>query len=138
MSRKKIWQSGFTLIELLVVLMIIGLLAALVGPRFIQQGEKGKITSVKAQIALFDSALDMFKLDVGRYPNAQEGLQALRERPAGVERWDGPYLKKEIPKDPWAHSYVYRVPGENGPYDILSYGADGVAGGDGEAQDIGS
>jgi general secretion pathway protein G len=135
---KKNGQSGFTLIELLVVLVIIGLLAALVAPRFIRQEEKAKIRAAKAQIELFGTALDTFRLDVGRYPNSQEGLDALRQRPSGVERWDGPYLKKEIPPDPWGHPYVYRSPGERGPYELLSYGADGVTGGAGDNTDINS
>jgi general secretion pathway protein G len=137
MERKRS-QTGFTLVELLVVMFIIGLLAALVAPNFLSRGEKAKVVAAKAQIELFGTALDAFRLDVGRYPTSQEGLQALRERPAGAERWDGPYLKKEIPSDPWQHPYVYRSPGEKGPYDLLSYGADGVAGGDGNNSDVSS
>ena len=131
-------QTGFTLVELLVVMFIIGLLAALVAPNFLNQREKAKVGATKAQIELFGTALDAFRLDVGRYPTSQEGLQALRERPAGAERWDGPYLKKDIPQDPWQHPYVYRSPGEKGPYDLFSYGADGVAGGTDYNTDISS
>jgi general secretion pathway protein G len=129
-------NKGFTLIELLVVMIIIGLLAALVGPRFIRQEEKAKVKAAKAQIELLSTALDTFRLDVGRYPTSQEGLEALRTQPGGLERWDGPYLKKEVPTDPWGKPYVYKSPGEHGPFDILSYGADGTAGGDGDNRDI--
>jgi general secretion pathway protein G len=129
-------NNGFTLIELLVVMIIIGLLAALVGPRFIRQEEKAKVKAAKAQIELLSTALDTFRLDVGRYPTSQEGLEALRTQPGGVERWDGPYLKKEVPTDPWGKPYVYKSPGDHGPFDILSYGADGTAGGDGDNRDI--
>ncbi|HEX2261831.1 MAG TPA: type II secretion system major pseudopilin GspG [Candidatus Binatia bacterium] len=129
-------RDGFTLIELLVVMIIIGLLAALVGPRFIRQEEKAKINAAKAQIELFGTALDTFRLDVGRYPRAEEGLEALRTKPGGLERWDGPYLKKELPLDPWGKAYVYKSPGEHGPFDIVSHGADGAPGGEGDNRDI--
>jgi general secretion pathway protein G len=131
-------QKGFTLIELLVVMIIIGLLAALVGPRFIRQEEKAKVRAAKAQIELLGTALDTFRLDVGRYPTSQEGLEALLRQPGGLERWDGPYLKKELPADPWGTAYVYRSPGQHGPYDILSYGADKAQGGEGDNRDIAS
>ena len=123
-------RDGFTLIELLVVMVIIGLLAALVGPRFIRQEEKAKIKAAKAQIELLGTALDTFRLDVGRYPSTQEGLEALRTKPGGLERWDGPYLKKDLPLDPWGKAYVYKSPGEHGAFDIVSYGADGAPGGE--------
>jgi general secretion pathway protein G len=129
-------RAGFTLVELLVVMIIIGLLAALVGPRFIRQEEKAKIKAAKAQIELLGTALDTFRLDVGRYPRAEEGLEALRTKPGGLERWDGPYLKKELPLDPWGQAYVYKSPGEHGPYDIVSYGADSAPGGEGDNRDI--
>jgi general secretion pathway protein G len=129
--------AGFTLIEMMVVLVIIGLLMALVGPRFIRQEEKAKVKSARAQIELLGTALDTFRLDVGRYPSSQEGLQALRQRPFGADRWDGPYLKKDVPKDPWDHPYYYRSPGESGrPYDLYSLGADGSPGGDGDNRDV--
>ena len=130
-------RTGFTLIELLVVIIIIGLLAALVGPKLFGRVGKGKQAAAQAQIELFGAALDNFRLDVGRYPTSDEGLRALLVNPGGIGNWDGPYLKKqEIPIDPWTHAYVYKSPGEHGDYDILSYGGDGVAGGDGENQDI--
>ncbi len=127
---------GFTLVELIVVVIIIGLLAGLVLPQFIRQEEKAKLRTTKAQIELFGTALDTFRLDVGRYPSSDEGLQALRQKPGGLDRWDGPYLRKDLPLDPWSKPYVYRSPGEHGPYDIVSYGADGTPGGDGDNRDI--
>ena len=129
-------SGGFTLIELLVVMIIIGLLAALVGPRFIRQEEKAKIKAAKAQIELLGTALDTFRLDVGRYPTSDEGLDALRTKPGNLERWDGPYLKKDLPVDPWNKPYVYKSPNEHGPFDIVSYGADGTPGGEGDNRDI--
>jgi general secretion pathway protein G len=129
-------RDGFTLIELLVVMVIIGLLAALVGPRFIRQEEKAKIKAAKAQIELLGTALDTFRLDVGRYPSTQEGLEALRTKPGGLERWDGPYLKKDLPLDPWGKAYAYKSPGEHGAFDIVSYGADGAPGGEEDNRDI--
>jgi general secretion pathway protein G len=129
-------DKGFTLVELIVVVIIIGLLAGLVLPQFIRQEEKAKLKVASAQIALLGTALDTFRLDVGRYPTSEEGLPALRQKPGGIERWDGPYLKKEVPVDPWSKPYVYKSPGDHGPYDIVSFGADGVAGGEGDNRDI--
>jgi len=130
-------EAGFTLIEMMVVMVIIGLLVALVGPNFIKQGENAKVKAARAQIEMLGTALDTFRLDVGRYPTTQEGLAALRQRPFGADRWDGPYLKKDIPRDPWDHPYLYRSPGEGGhPYDLVSYGADGAPGGEGNNRDI--
>jgi general secretion pathway protein G len=120
----------------LVVMVILGLLAALVVPNFIKQEEKSKLKAARVQIESFGTALDTFRLDVGRYPTSQEGLEALRSRPSGLERWDGPYLRKEIPRDPWGNPYVYRSPGEQEPYELLSNGADGVAGGSGDGADL--
>ncbi|MEK7306983.1 MAG: type II secretion system major pseudopilin GspG [Nitrospirota bacterium] len=131
-------EKGFTLVEILVVMVIIGLLAALVAPRFIRQEEKAKIKVAKAQIELLGTALDTFRLDAGRYPTDDEGLGALRNKPGGLDRWDGPYLKKEVPLDPWGRPYIYKSPGEHGPYDLTSYGADGASGGEGDNRDINS
>jgi general secretion pathway protein G len=130
-------SSGFTLIELIVVVAIIGLLAGLVVPQFIKQEEKATAKAAKAQIELLGTALDTFRLDVGRYPTTQEGLQALNQKPGGLERWEGPYLKKELPNDPWGKPYIYKSPGDHGAYDIFSYGADGAPGGqDSNTRDI--
>jgi len=130
-------QSGFTLIEIMVVLVIIGLLMGIVGPRLIRQEEKAKVKAAVIQIESLGTSLDTFRLDVGRYPTTQEGLAALRQRPFGIDRWDGPYLKKDVPKDPWDRPYMYRSPGEGGrPYDLYSYGADGSPGGEGDNRDV--
>jgi len=129
-------QEGFTLVELIVVVIIIGLLAGLVLPQFIKQGEKATAKAAKAQIELLGTALDTFRLDASRYPTSQEGLHALTQKPGGLDRWDGPYLKKEVPNDPWGKPYIYKSPGEHGPYDIVSYGADGVPGGEGNDRDV--
>ncbi len=130
-------QAGFTLIELLVVLVIIGLLATLVAPNFIGQSEKAKPKAARVQLENLRNALDMFQLDVGRYPTTEEGLEALRTRPSSAPRWAGPYLRDEIPLDPWGRPYVYRSPGEGGAaYDIGSYGADGRSGGEDNNADI--
>ena len=128
-------SRGFTLIEILVVVIIIGLLAALVGPRLFTRVGKSKQAAAQAQIELFGVALDNFRLDVGRYPTTQEGLEVLQKNP-GVDNWDGPYLKKEVPQDPWGKAYVYKAPGEHGEYDLISYGADGAPGGEGESVDV--
>ena len=123
--------------ELLLVLVIIGLLAALVGPTLYQRIKPAREAAARAQIENFATALDGYYIDTGRYPSTQEGLASLRQRPFGTDRWDGPYLKKELPKDPWDHPYYYRSPGEAGrPYDLYSYGADGAPGGDGDGRDI--
>jgi len=129
-------SAGFTLIELIVVVVIIGLLAGLVVPQFIKQEEKATAKAAKAQIELFGTALDTFRLDVGRYPTTQEGLAALTQKPASADRWDGPYLKKEVPPDPWGKPYIYKSPGDHGPYDIVSYGADGAPGGEDNNRDV--
>jgi general secretion pathway protein G len=135
-TRNSSASAGFTLVELIVVVIIIGLLAGLVVPQFIKQEEKATAKAAKAQIELLGTALDTYRLDVGRYPSTQEGLQVLSQRPGGVDRWDGPYLKKAVPNDPWGKPYVYKSPGDHGPYDIISYGADGVPGGEGNNRDV--
>ncbi len=129
-------NTGFTLIEMLIVMVILGLLAALVGPRMFGKVEKSKQKAAKAQITLFEMAIDAYRLDVGRYPSSEMGLQALRSKPEGIEKWDGPYLPKQIPLDPWGNPYDYRSPGEHGDYDILSYGQDKSPGGEKNNQDI--
>lgn len=126
---------GFTLIELVVVVVIIGLLAALVGPRLFGRVGKSRQAAAQAQIELFGVALDNYRLDVGRYPATEAGLAALQANP-GTDGWDGPYLKKEVPADPWGRAYVYRAPGEHGEYDLVSLGADGAPGGEGEDADV--
>ena len=129
-------QQGFTLIELLIVMVILGLLAALVGPRMFGKVGKSRQKAANAQISLFETALDIYRLDIGKYPTTEQGLQALRVKPDDVEKWDGPYLPKDVPLDPWGNSYVYESPGEHGDYDIISLGADGDPGGEGEDTDI--
>lgn len=127
---------GFTLIELLVVMVILGLLAALVGPRFFGQEKKARQKAAKSQIALFEAALDTYRVDLGRYPTNEQGLEALRSQPDGLDKWDGPYLKKELPLDPWGNPYVYESPSEHGDFAVISYGADGSPGGEDENQDV--
>ena len=127
---------GFTLIELLVVLVILGLLAGLVGPQVMQYLGDSKTKTAKLQIDNISGALDLYRLEVGRYPNNQEGLEALVSEPSGVPNWNGPYLKKALPKDPWGYNYQYKYPGENGEFDLYSLGADNSQGGDGEARDV--
>lgn len=129
-------RPGFTLLELLVVIVIIGLLAAYVGPKYFAQLGKSEATVAKAQIDAFEKALDTFRLDVGRYPNTEEGLSALLVKPAAAAKWNGPYLKKEVPSDPWDHVYLYRAPGSKGDFEIQSYGKDGQPGGSGDDADI--
>ncbi len=129
--------SGFTLIELLIVMIIIGLLAAFVVPKLIGKVDDSKIVAAKAQIELISTALDMYKLDTGKYPSQGSGLGALNTKAEDVDNWSGPYLKKEkVPKDPWGVEYVYKYPGEHGDFDIVSYGADKAEGGDGDNKDI--
>jgi general secretion pathway protein G len=131
--------AGFTLLELLVVIVIIGLLAAYVGPKYFSQLGKSEVTITKAQIEAFEKSLDTYRLDVGRYPTTEEGLAALMAAPASATaKWNGPYLKKGIPQDPWGHAYIYRSPGSKGEYEIVSTGKDGQPGGAGENADISS
>lgn len=129
-------QQGFTLLELLVVMVIIGLLASYVGPRYFSQVGKSEVKTTRAQIDALEKALDQYRLDTGHYPTTEQGLSALITAPANEPRWDGPYLKKTVPPDPWGNPYVYKQPGDHGEYDLLSYGNDGQPGGNGEAADI--
>lgn len=130
-------NDGFTLIELLVVLLILGLLAGLVGPRVLKYLGGAKSDTARLQIEEFGGGLDLFHLEIGRYPTTDEGLGALSQAPPGVDNWNGPYLKKKtIPPDPWGNPYHYRSPGENGDYDLYSLGRDNADGGDGEDEDI--
>lgn len=129
-------SDGFTLLELLVVIVIIGLLAGYVAPRYFSQVGKSEVQVAKAQIDAFEKALDQYRLDTRRYPSSEQGLQALTSRPAGEGSWDGPYLKKEVPLDPWGRPYQYRMPGTKGDFDIVSYGKDGQPGGSGENADV--
>ncbi|HEY8161446.1 MAG TPA: type II secretion system major pseudopilin GspG [Methylocystis sp.] len=122
-------RAGFTLVEMLVVLAIIGSIVGLVGPRVLNYLSESKVKTAQIQMENLSSALDLFYLDAGRYPSTEEGLNALVKRPAGVSSWSGPYLKSTgVPKDPWGHAYLYRSPGQNGPYDVGSLGPEGREG----------
>jgi general secretion pathway protein G len=130
-------EAGFTLVEMLVVIAIIGLIMGLVGPRVLSYLGESKVKAAKLQIESFASSLDLFYLDVGRYPTSSEGLAALTERPGDTAVWNGPYLKTDsVPLDPWGHAYIYRAPAEHGRYEIVSFGSDGQEGGTGTATDI--
>ena len=129
-------HRGITLIELLVVMVIIAMFATLVGARLFQRVDRARQLQAKSQIQEFENVLDIWRPDVGRYPSTEEGLQALMVKPANIENWDGPYLKKDIPVDPWNHAYVYRQPGQHGDYDLTALGDDGQEGGAGNASDI--
>lgn len=134
-SRKR--NAGFTLVELLVVMAILGLLIGLVGPQVMKYFRGAKSDTAKLQIEDFGAALDLYYLENGRYPTSQEGLRALVEKPAGADKWNGPYLKKKkIPEDPWGNEYHYEQPGEHGAYDLYSYGADNSPGGEGDNADV--
>ena len=136
-NRRRRGEAGVTLIEMLVVVTIIGLFVALVGPKLWSNVDKAKITAARAQIQNFGAALGTYKLDNGDFPNTEQGLQALRARPADATQWNGPYMPLDVPKDPWGHDYVYKYPGEHGDEpDIVSYGADGQPGGEGLNADI--
>ncbi len=129
-------QRGFSLIELLIVMIILGLLASLVGPRLFGHVDDARISTAKSQIELLGTALDSYRLDVGRYPTTEQGLEALRREPSGVRNWNGPYLNRDIPRDPWGNEYQYKSPGDHGEYDLWSYGADGEPGGEGENAEV--
>jgi general secretion pathway protein G len=130
-------ESGFTLVEILVVITIIGMIMALVGPRVLNYLGESKVKAARIQIESLSSALDLYYLDVGRYPSSSEGLAALAQQPGGVQTWNGPYLRTgSVPNDPWGHPYLYRAPGEHGAFDIVSYGSDGQEGGSGTAADV--
>ncbi len=132
-------QTGFTLLELLVVLGIIAMLAGLVGPQVMKHMGESKVKAAKVQIEDLAQTLDMYKLDVGSYPTSEQGLNALIESPDGAQRWNGPYLRKaKVPLDPWNNEYKYTSPGEHGKFDIMSMGADGKEGGEGEDKDLAS
>ena len=130
-------SGGFTLVELLVVLVILGLVMGLVGPRVLNYLPSSRTRAAALQLSSFKSSLDLFYLDMGRYPSRSEGLSALVVRPGSAQGWNGPYLQQQaVPADPWGNAYQYTVPGDKAPYRILSYGADGVAGGSGADADI--
>ena len=133
---RRIHREGFTLLELLVVMVILGLLAGYVAPKYFSQVGKSEIKVARAQMDAFEKALDQYRLDIGRYPSTEQGLGALVQRPAGEPRWAGPYLRKDVPLDPWGKPYQYRAPGEHGEYDLFSFGRDGQPGGTGEGADV--
>jgi general secretion pathway protein G len=129
-------QRGFTLLELLVVLVVLGLLAGIVAPKYFSQLGRSQTKVAKAQIEGLSKALDLYRLEVGHYPSSEQGLQSLVVAPSEESHWTGPYLQKAVPQDPWGRNYVYRYPGENSEYDLLSMGKDGQPGGEGEDAEI--
>jgi general secretion pathway protein G len=131
-------NGGFTLLELLVVMVIIGLLAGLVAPRYFDQLGKSNVKVARAQMDSLEKALDQYRLDVGRYPSTEQGLAALTSKPQNLERWAGPYLKRAVPPDPWGTPYIYKSPGDHGDFDLLSLGSDAQPGGNGESADVAS
>jgi len=128
--------QGFTLIEVMVVIIIVGLLSALVAPKFFGKIDQARVKTTKTQIELLGAALDDFRLDNGRYPTMEEGLNALRIQPDGLNNWYGPYLPKDVPLDAWGKEYIYKFPGSHGDYDLFSYGKDGQEGGEKDDRDI--
>ena len=137
-KRRVYRQSGFTLMELLVVLAILGLLMSLVGPRVLSQLGGAKTKTAAIQIKDLEQSLEMYKLDVGKFPSNSEGLAALVAKPAGTTGWNGPYLKSDVPLDPWKREYLYKYPGDHAELDIYSYGQNGTPGGEGEDSDVGN
>jgi general secretion pathway protein G len=129
-------SRGITLIELLVVMVILGIIATLVTRNTVSKIDDARRSQAKNQIVELEGALDLFRLDAGRYPTTEEGLEALRIKPSGLQNWDGPYLRKDVPKDPWDRPYIYRQPGQHGDFDLVSYGPDGQEGGEGESADL--
>ena len=129
--------KGFSLIEMLVVLVLMAMLAGLVGPRLFQKVGSSKVKIAQSQIELLNSALDTYRLDIGRYPTTEQGLKALRREPEGIRNWDGPYIAKDVPLDPWEVPYYYKSPGADGPFALYTFGLDGVEGGEDEDQDVG-
>ena len=129
-------SKGFTMLELLVVMVSIGLLAGYVGPKYFSQIGKSEVKATRAQLDALGKALDQFRLDTGHYPSNEEGLAALVVRPPNEPKWEGPYLTKDVPLDPWGNAYVFKNPGDHGEYDLFSYGKDGKPGGEGEAADV--
>ncbi len=137
-NNKRIKQLGFTLLEQLVVMVIIGLLASYVGPKYFAQIGKSEVKTAKAQIDSLGKALDQYRLDTGHYPSTENGLTALNAAPANESKWNGLYLQKKVLSDPWDHAYIYKIPGEHGDYDLISLGNDSAVGGAGESADIGN
>ena len=135
-NQRLMFNYGFTLLELLVVMVIIGLLAGYVGPKYFEQIGKSETKTAKAQIDALGKALDQYRIDTGHYPSAEQSLAALNKNPGNEPKWAGPYLKKNIPSDPWDKPYVYQSPGEHGDYDLYSFGKDGQAGGEKESEDV--
>lgn len=137
-SRPRSYSArGFTLLELLVVLIIIGLLAGIIGPNLFKHVGQSEVTTAKAQMEMISKALDAYRLDTGHYPSSSQGLAALNRAPTDAIRWNGPYMKKEIPADPWGNAYQYRSPGNNGhEYELISLGKDGRSGGENENADL--
>ena len=129
-------SSGFTLLELLVVMVIIGLLAGYVAPRYFAQIGKAEVKVARAQIDAIEKSLEQYRLDTGHFPTQEQGLSAVVKKPANEPRWDGPYLKKELPLDPWGRPFIYKIPGDRGEFDLVSLGKDGAPGGTGEAADL--
>jgi general secretion pathway protein G len=136
LHRARRLESGFTLLELLVVMVIIGLLASIIAPQYFSQIGKSNAKVARAQVESLGQALDQYRLDVGHYPTTEQGLQALRTSPGNLPAWHGPYLKRDVPPDPWGRPYQYKSPGQHGDYDLLSLGSDGQPGGEGEASDV--